>query len=115
MIVRVFFRFSEKRVRRSFKKELCKRSFLYGNYIIKQLEDIAKNRSEIIDVRGLGLMIGIEFATADERDIAIANCKNQGLLLAPAGAKAIRMTPPLIVTKIQIDKALAIFANALAY
>ena len=93
-------------------KKLCDRSFFYGSYIIKQLQNIAKGQPKIIDIRGLGLMIGIEFATADERDIVIANCKKHGLLLAPAGAKAIRMTPPLIVTKIQIDKALAIFADA---
>lgn len=95
-------------------KELVRQSYLYGNYAIKQLRNIAEPYPGIIEVRGLGLMIGIEFKLPSQRDKIIEYCKKHGLLLAPAGSKTIRMTPPLIVTKTQIDKALTIFAKAIA-
>jgi len=88
---------------------------LYGRHIL----DILSSRREfygfcdkIIEVRGLGLMIGIEFASADCRDKVLDVCKKYGLLLAPAGSKTIRMTPPLVVTLSQINQALDIFWNA---
>ena len=91
------------------------KSLLYGRHIL----DILSSRrvfygfcDKIIEVRGLGLMIGIEFASADCRDNVLDVCKKHGLLLAPAGSKTIRMTPPLVVTLSQINQALDIFWNA---
>ena len=94
--------------------ELVGRAAFCGDYALLRLsKKLAEFRSKIVDVRGLGLMIGIEFASADYRDKVILHCKKHGLLLAPAGSKTIRMTPPLIVTKNQIDKALSILQGAL--
>lgn len=95
------------------KKNLVDRSLCYGEYTLRRLKEIAKFHQGIIDVRGLGLMIGIEFQNAEIRDSIIKNCKAKGLLLASAGAKVIRMTPPLIVSIDEIDKALDIFEAAL--
>jgi len=89
----------------------CKRM---GEYLQKELKNLQKEFSSvIIDVRGLGLMIGTEFVTAEIRDAVIGYCRRNGLLLAPAGAKIIRTTPALVVTIPEIDEALTIFETAL--
>jgi len=95
-------------------QNLVDRSSCYGVYAIKRLKEIAKKFPRTIaDIRGLGLMIGIEFFSANFRDEVVKECFREGLLLAPAGAKVIRMTPPLVVSIPEIDKALDIFENAL--
>lgn len=72
------------------------------------------------DVRGLGMMIAIEFITGEDktpnpilRDIIIRRCFEKGLLLLPCGSSSIRFVPPLIVTKEEIDVALDIFKSVL--
>ncbi len=97
-------------------QNLVDRSSCYGAYAIKRLKEIAKKFPKAIaDVRGLGLMIGIEFTDTEYRDRVVKECFAQGLLLAPAGSKVIRMTPPLIVSIPEIDKALEIFENVLKF
>lgn len=95
-------------------QDLVAQSALWGAFLFGGLKFIAKSCPKITDVRGLGLMIGVEFVSADYRDKVIKYCKANNLLLAPAGSKTIRITPPLIVTIPQIDKALHILGNALA-
>jgi len=95
------------------KKNLVDRSLYCGEYALRRLKEIAKFHQGITDVRGLGLMIGIEFETVEYRDRVAKKCKEKGLLIANCGEKVIRMTPPLIVTIDEIDKALDIFEKAL--
>lgn len=83
-----------------------------GDYMKHGLEDIGKKTGKIVDVRGMGLMLGAE-VTENPSDV-IAKCIDGGLLVCGAGAKTVRFVPPLIVTKDDIDKALAIFKKALA-
>ncbi len=98
------------------RENLIEQSANHGVYILRRLQEIAKGHSDIIiGIRGLGLMIGIEFATVERRDEVFGYCQRNGLLLAPAGAKTIRMTPALVVTISEIDEALAIFENALLH
>lgn len=92
---------------------LAEKSSFHGHYILSRLKSFAAACDEIVEVRGLGLMVGIEFASADYRDKVLDCCKKHGLLLAPAGSKTIRMTPPLIVEFSQINQALTIFWCAL--
>ena len=96
------------------RENLAEQSANHGIYLLMRLKAIKNDSPSVIyDVRGLGLMIGIEFYSAERRDKVLKSCKENGLLLAPAGAKAIRMTPPLIVTIPEIDKALRIFKRSL--
>jgi 4-aminobutyrate aminotransferase len=74
------------------------------------------------DVRGLGLMVGVEFRTQDrqpDRDKAKAvvhACQEDRLLLLTCGPwdNTIRFIPPLVVTQEQVDQGLGIFARALS-
>jgi len=69
----------------------------------------------ISDVRGLGLMIGVEFAQdngkpdAKFRDQVMAKSFDHGLLLLSCGESTIRFCPPLIVKRDEVDTAVEIF------
>ena len=81
-------------------------------------ESLAKSQSlhpRISDVRGLGLMIGVEFVGNDGkpdakfRDQVIFKCFDQGLLLLSCGESTIRFCPPLIVKRNEVEIAAGIF------
>lgn len=93
-----------------------------GNYIMDALCEIQARHPSIGEVRGRGLMIGIEFvknrdtkerATALRNDI-IQTAFHDGLLLIPSGVNAIRMTPPLNIRRELVDEGLRIFEKALS-
>lgn len=66
----------------------------------------------IIDVRGIGLMIGIECETKERRDVVLNNLFKNGLLMLGAGQKAIRIIPPLIINEEQINEGISIMHQA---
>ena len=73
------------------------------------------------DVRGRGLMIGVELVrdretkerATSERDALVKECFTRGLLVLGAGRNAIRLAPPLVLTRQQADTAVAILDEAL--
>ncbi len=84
-----------------------------GNVLLKRMQELV-GRKGIIDVRGLGLMIGIEYETKQRRDKVIQEAFRNGLLLLPAGEKSMRIAPPLIITEKEIDEGLEIFSESLS-
>jgi 4-aminobutyrate aminotransferase len=70
-------------------------------------------KNGIIGVRGIGLMIGIEFDTKERRDNKLIELFKQGLLLLPAGQKAMRVIPPLTITEEEIQEGLVIMNEVL--
>jgi 4-aminobutyrate aminotransferase len=93
-----------------------------GDYLRSRLDELAGRSRLIGDVRGLGLMVGVELvrdarskapATA-ERNQVIGACFQKGLLLLGCGESTVRFCPPLIVGEQEIDTAVSIFAEALA-
>jgi acetylornithine/succinyldiaminopimelate/putrescine aminotransferase len=58
-------------------------------------------------------MIGIEFDTKERRDNKLIELFKQGLLLLPAGQKAMRVIPPLTITEEEIQEGLAIMNKVL--
>jgi len=67
----------------------------------------------VVDVRGLGLMVGIEFDSTARRDKKLAELFKHGLLTLGAGQKSMRIIPPLIITKEQIHQGLDIMHKVL--
>ncbi len=92
-----------------------------GLQLITGLCKLQEENPAIGDVRGLGLMVGIEFRTADRRpDKETAKgivhaCQDKGLLLLTCGPwdNTIRFIPPLVVTEDQVNQALKIMFQAL--
>ena len=89
-------------------KKLSENAKEMGNYFRAQLDVLP----HVKEVRGLGLLVGVEF----DDDIA-AHVKHEAfenkLLMSVVKPNVIRMVPPLIVTKEEIDKAVEIIKNAL--
>ena len=82
---------------------------------------MAKHRL-IGDVRGRGLMIGVELVrdrttkerAIEERDAVVNEAFSRGLLLLGAGKNAVRFSPPLVITREQADIAVQIFDESLS-
>ena len=93
-----------------------------GTFLRAALEELAQRHRLIGDVRGCGLMIGIELVrdrqtkerAASERDALVLAAFRRGLLVLAAGANIIRLSPPLVVTKEQAQTAVGILDEALA-
>ena len=93
-----------------------------GDYLKAGLEKLKQKYDCIGDVRGMGLMIGVEFVTdktslkpaPELRDRVEAASFERGLILLGAGTNTIRWSPPLIITKENVDVALEIFDAAIA-
>jgi 4-aminobutyrate aminotransferase len=92
-----------------------------GQYALDALEEIMARHPRVGDVRGLGLMIGVEFVkdrkskVADDalRDRVIELAFERGLILLGCGKSVIRFAPPLSITGAEMDEGLAIFEEAL--
>ncbi|HZM91199.1 MAG TPA: acetyl ornithine aminotransferase family protein [Blastocatellia bacterium] len=92
-----------------------------GAYMMDRLRELQPRHECIAQVRGLGLMIGVEIARdadanetwSELRDKIVVECFNRGLVIQGAGESAIRFSPPLIVDREQVDFALNTFAAAI--
>jgi 4-aminobutyrate aminotransferase len=101
---------------------LVRNSAEVGAYIQDGLRQLARRHDCIGDVRGLGMMIGVEFvagsgsrdAAPELRDRVEMECYKRGLILLGAGHNTIRWSPPLILTRENADVALEIFDEAVA-
>jgi 4-aminobutyrate aminotransferase len=66
----------------------------------------------VVDVRGKGLMIGVEFDTPERAEEVQWAAFRRGLLVLECGRKTVRMCPPLVVTESEVETAIRIFAEA---
>ncbi len=93
-----------------------------GKRLLDAVRKAADDVPAIADVRGLGLMVGIEFCHSDGTpDAVTARCAQQaatdlGLLLLTCGpySNVVRMIPALVVTAEQIDEAVSLWSKAVA-
>ncbi|MFH1576124.1 MAG: aminotransferase class III-fold pyridoxal phosphate-dependent enzyme [Candidatus Margulisiibacteriota bacterium] len=96
--------------------KLLRNASRMGSYMKKALEKLRIKYPVIKDVRGIGLMIGVDFKEAALVSQIMNYCLKHGLILIPTGGggTVMRFVPPLIVNKAQIDQALKIFERALS-
>ncbi|HEX9454386.1 MAG TPA: acetylornithine transaminase [Candidatus Binatia bacterium] len=83
-----------------------------GKYFVKGFEALKRRYPFIRQIRGKGLIIGVELDMEGSK-IAEA-CMHEGLLLNCTAAKVLRFVPPLTITKKEIDRALAIVEKVFA-
>src|SRR5207249_4152744 len=106
---------------RLLKERLVENSADVGGHMIAGLRALMDKHPLIGDVRGRGLMIGVELVrdrrtkerASEERDAVVNAAFSRGLLLLGAGKNAIRFSPPLVLTRQQADMAVRIFDEAL--
>ncbi len=93
-----------------------------GRHIMHRIRTWPQKHSIVGDVRGLGLMIGVEIVTdrktkqmaGPERDRIVELAFERGVLFLGAGPNTIRLSPPLIVTEKQADIALDVLEESIA-
>jgi 4-aminobutyrate aminotransferase len=104
------------------RKGLMKNAADVGAHLMAGVKGLMAKHPLVGDVRGRGLMIGIELVrdrqtkerATTERDRLVRECFNRGLLVLGAGRNAIRLSPALVLTTDQADTAVSILDEALA-
>jgi 4-aminobutyrate aminotransferase len=102
-------------------RELIRNSAEVGAYMQEGLRQLMRKHACIGDVRGLGMMVGVEFVEGRDsmepapelRDRIESACFERGLIILGAGFNTIRWSPPLILTRENVDVALEIFDEAI--
>ena len=100
-------------------KEILSNGFLdrverVGTYFKNSLEQLKKEFPRIIrEVRGMGLMLGMQLNPEVEAKDLTMKCLEKGLLVASAGNNVVRYLPPLIVTEKDVDMAMDILRKCL--
>jgi acetylornithine/LysW-gamma-L-lysine aminotransferase len=84
-------------------ENLSERAATLGKYLIERLEETHKKYSIVREVRGMGLMIGVE-CRFDIYTILMGT-QNKGVIILDAGRNILRFLPPLVITKEQLDRA----------
>jgi 4-aminobutyrate aminotransferase len=104
------------------KETLVANATSVGARLMAGLSALKDKHPLIGDVRGRGLMVGVELVrdrttkerATSERDAAVTAAFNRGLLLLGAGKNSIRFSPPLVLTSGEVDTAIRIFDAVLA-
>jgi 4-aminobutyrate aminotransferase len=87
-----------------------------GNQIRDGLRSLMDRFPAIVkDVRGKGLMIGIQFDSGDTAEAVQMQAFDRGLLVLEAGDDCVRMSPPLVVTEAEAATAIRIFTESVAH
>jgi len=94
-------------------EKLVKKASEVGAYFKSTLEEWAQKNSTIKEVRGMGLMLGLELTREVAKDIVL-NCLKKGLVINGIGQTILRFLPPLSVTEQEVDQAVAILEEVLS-
>ncbi|GAB4578525.1 MAG: acetyl ornithine aminotransferase family protein [Anaerolineales bacterium] len=102
-------------------KEYMANAVEIGTYMLEALEEIQMRHPKIGQVRGKGLMLGVELVEDRETKTPAKHLRDRteelafehGLVVMGCGPSTVRMAPPLCLTKAQADEGLAIFEEAL--
>ena len=90
-------------------QELPKQAAENGAYFMSQLNSIESK--QIREIRGLGLMIGMELRT--KAGPALRTLMERGVMVAAAGTTVLRFLPPLVITRDEIDTVVSTVAEVL--
>jgi 4-aminobutyrate aminotransferase len=93
-----------------------------GVYLKSSLQQLLNTHAVIGDVRGVGLMLGLEIVKdrsskvpdPNLRNAIVSECFNRGLLVLGAGASTVRLSPPLLIDEEQADCAVRILSEAIS-
>lgn len=80
-----------------------------GNYFVSKLKKLQKEYSIVKDVRGLGLMLGVELKIKGKE--IVSRCQQKGFLINCTQNNILRFLPPLIIDKKDVDTAVSILSD----
>jgi 4-aminobutyrate aminotransferase len=73
-----------------------------------------KGNKHVTDIRGIGLMIGVDFTNGDIAGEVEVEAFERGLLVLTCGDRGVRMSPPLVVNEAEMETAIRIFCESAA-
>jgi 4-aminobutyrate aminotransferase len=94
--------------------ELMSNAAQVGAYLMDRLRELQAKRESIVDVRGLGLMVGMELRQPGAAAEVMQRAFRRGLLLLTCGKNTIRFCPPLVIDEQDVDIAVGIVEELLA-
>ena len=95
-------------------EKLMENAVARGKEAVVGLRESLKGNSLVTDIRGIGLMIGVDFVDGDAAADVEVEAFRRGLLVLTCGDRGVRMSPPLVVNAEEIKTAVRIFAEAAA-
>jgi 4-aminobutyrate aminotransferase len=95
-------------------EKLMENAVARGKEAVDGLRASLKGNNLVTDIRGIGLMIGVDFVDADAAADVEVEAFKRGLLVLTCGDRGVRMSPPLVVNAEEIKTAVRIFAEAAA-
>jgi 4-aminobutyrate aminotransferase len=106
---------------RLLKEQLVANAATVGEHLMNGIRELQQKHAIVGDVRGKGLMIGIELVrdrqtkerAVEERSALVQAVFKRGVLILGAGKNAVRLAPPLVFTKAQADSVLTVLDQAL--
>ncbi len=104
-------------IKTTIEEDLVSRAAKMGETMLSRLRSIASQYPEYVkEVRGKGMLAGIEFVVEDYAMLVISVCGSEKLLVAHSlnNPKVIRIEPPLVITPDELDRAMNIIDNAIA-
>lgn len=104
-------------IKTTIEEGLVERSRLLGERLLSGLLDVQKRYPWLVkEVRGMGLLAGIEFSDEDIAALVITGCGRRDLLAAYSlnNPKVVRMEPPLVIGESELDRAIGIIDEAVA-
>ena len=96
------------------KEQLVQNAHEVGDYLISQLKEMQKQNSHIVDVRGRGMMIGIEL-DVPHKEVRSRLIHDEHCFTGCASTNILRLLPPLCLTKNDADEFLVKFKNCLTH
>ncbi len=84
-----------------------------GEWLMAQFRELAETTPRLVAVRGMGLMIGLETADKATAKHWMQGCFEQGVLTLTAGAKALRLAPPLILSREEAEIGFGVMRDVL--
>ena len=93
--------------------KLPQRAAKTGEYFKKCLEELARKHSCVSDVRGKGLIIGMELSSKELADKVVVKARENGFLINATADKVLRFVPPLIVERRHIDRLIKVLDKIL--
>ena len=92
-------------------QDICDRCARMGEHFSKALKDLQERCPAITDVRGLGLLIGVE-VSVDAREL-VHDLRKRGILVNATSERVLRFAPPLIVTQAEIERVVTTLGEAI--
>jgi LysW-gamma-L-lysine/LysW-L-ornithine aminotransferase len=93
-------------------RRLAERAAELGAYLLERLHALASTSPVVREVRGLGLMVGLELRTRVQP--FLDRLEQRGVLALSAGPQVIRLLPPLVIDRAQIDEVIAALEEVLS-